>query len=112
MREILSVQDDRGRISGYDVDTEFTSWDMWERKYVMLGMMYFLEICQDTSLRETIVSSLMRQADYILAHVGPNGMDIRTTSAHWEGLNSCSGLPSKANSKTFIRGYPVLRIKR
>lgn len=90
VREILTVQDDLGRISGYDVDTEFTSWDMWERKYVMLGMMYFLEICQDAKLGEEIVSSLTRQADYILAHVGPNGMDIRTTSAHWEGLNSCS----------------------
>lgn len=92
VRDILTTEDDLGRISGYSVNGEFDRWDIWGRKYVMLGMMYFLEISKDGELNKEIIASMQRQADYIIAHVGPGKLDIRDCSRHWEGLNSCSVL--------------------
>ncbi|MBQ8249343.1 MAG: glycoside hydrolase family 127 protein [Clostridia bacterium] len=90
VRDILTTQEENGRISGYSFKEEFTRWDLWGRKYVMLGMMYFLEICRDEKLAEELISSMCRQADYILEHVGEGKLDIRKCAKHWEGLNSCS----------------------
>ncbi len=92
IRDILTAEDELGRISGYSLEDEFTQWDIWGRKYVMLGMMYFMEISRDESLNREMLASMCRQADYILAHVGEGEgkRDIRTCSRHWEGMNSCS----------------------
>ncbi len=90
VRDILTAEDGLGRISGYSLEDEFTQWDLWGRKYVMLGMMYFMEICEDKELISQMIASMRRQADYILAHVGEGKLDIRTCSKHWEGMNSCS----------------------
>ncbi len=90
VRDILTTEDEYGRISGYSVEKEFTQWDMWGRKYVMLGMMYFMEICRDENLTRQMTEFMCRQADYIIDRVGEGKIDIRTTSRHWEGMNSCS----------------------
>ncbi len=90
VRDILTTQENNGRISGYRLDAELTSWDLWGRKYVMLGMMYFLEICKDKELEGRIIASMCRQADYILERVGEGKLDIRSCSKNWEGMNSCS----------------------
>ena len=92
VRDILSAEDGLGRISGYPTEREFQRWDIWGRKYVMLGMMYFMEISKDDELNKQIIASMCRQADYIIDRIG-NGedkLDIRKCSRHWEGLNSCS----------------------
>ena len=90
VRDLLSTQDEDGRISGYAKAEEFDAWDLWGRKYVMLGLMYFMEICEDGELNAQIVSAMCRHADYIVANVGPGKRDIRECSKHWEGMNSCS----------------------
>lgn len=89
--DILSTQDDSGRISTYSVDTEFQGWDMWCRKYVMLGMEYFLDVSDDKELNKLIIDSLKRQGDYILSKVGEDKKSIfDTTGKFWQGLNACS----------------------
>ena len=42
--DMIESADETGRISSYGRDHEFDGWDMWSRKYVLLGMQYFLEI--------------------------------------------------------------------
>lgn len=90
VRDILTTEDEHGRISGYSVEEEFTRWDLWGRKYVLLGMAYFLEICRDEELSRDIIASMCRQADYIIERVGPGKLEIRECTKNWEGLNSCS----------------------
>ncbi len=92
VRDILNTEDSLGRISGYSADEEFTQWDLWGRKYVMLGLQYFTEICRDDVLSAEILASMCRQADYITEHIGDGEgkLDIRKCSRHWEGMNSCS----------------------
>lgn len=93
--DMMDSADENGRISSYSVEREFRSWDMWCRKYVMLGMEYFYEICDDEALRGRIVSSLRGQLDYIISKVGKREegkTPICETSDYWRGLNSSSVL--------------------
>ena len=90
VRDILSAEDKFGRISGYRPREQFNFWDLWGRKYVMLGLMYFMEISKDEELNKQIIASMSRQADYIIDRIGADKLDIRRCSKHWEGLNSCS----------------------
>ena len=89
-RSMLKNAGPDGRISTYSREAEFQGWDIWGRKYVLLGMEYFYDICAGEGLKEKLLASLRAQADYILAHFGPGKADLRKASCHWEGLNSSS----------------------
>ena len=60
VKDMLTAQDEYGRISSYAISHEFDGWDLWSRKYVLLGMQYYLEICQDDGLAAQIVDSMCR----------------------------------------------------
>ena len=93
VKDMLSAQDELGRFSTYSPDKEFDGWDMWCRKYVLLGMQYFLEICKDEELKEKIVKAMCRHADYIMSKVGraeDGKIEIYKTTRDWKGVNSCS----------------------
>ena len=91
--DMMEAQEDNGRISSYGVHHEFWAWDIWARKYVLLGMQYFLEICTDEELSEKIIKSMCGQVDYIMTKIGdPNeGKKLITAATcNWRGLNSSS----------------------
>jgi len=90
--DMLTVQDDLGRFSTYSVEKEWNGWDIWGRKYVLLGFIYFLDICKCDALREKIIAALCRHADYIAAHIGDGEgkTPIYKASCHWLGINSSS----------------------
>ena len=90
VRRMLRLQDDRGVFSTYTPELELCGWDMWCRKYILLGMEYFLEICKDSTLSQAIIDALCRHLDAIMEKVGPGKLDITLTSHRWEGLNACS----------------------
>ena len=93
VEDMMSAADKNGRISAYSYETEYDGWDLWCRKYVMLGMEYYLELCTDEELCARILSSLRGQADVILAHIGPEEegkKPITKATRNWRGLNSVS----------------------
>lgn len=93
IRDMLTAQEENGRISSYGIDHEFEGWDIWSRKYVLLGMQYYLEVCADEALRCALVQSMCRQVDYIMTKIGDpaEGKILITKAArHWRGLNSSS----------------------
>jgi len=93
IKDILSAQEENGRISSYGIDHEFEAWDIWGRKYVLLGMQYFLEICQDEQLSAQLIISMCRQVDYIMTKIGrkrDGKLPITKATRHWRGLNSSS----------------------
>jgi len=108
VKDILSVQETNGRISSYPKDIELQSWDMWARKYVMLGLIYYYDICKSIRLKKNILISLTKQADYIIAHVGEGEgkKSIFATSANYGGLNSCSIL------EAFVKLYNLTNEER
>ena len=93
VRDMLTAQDELGRFSTYAPENEFKGWDMWCRKYVLLGMQYFLDICEDEDLKAEIIKAMRDHADYIISKVGPadeGKVEICKTSSFWKGMNSCS----------------------
>lgn len=108
VNDIISAQDDLGRISTYSVEKEFDGWDMWARKYVLLGMQYFLEICDEVDFCEKIINSMCLQADYIILKIGATDgkKPITKATRHWRGLNSCSIL------EPFVRLYSLTQNKK
>lgn len=93
VKNLIKTQDSLGRISTYTVETEFQGWDIWCRKYVMLGMQYFLEINEDKELEKEIINSMRLQADYLISKLGTREegkIQITRTTRHWYGLNASS----------------------
>ena len=91
--DMIESEDALGRISSYAVSHELQHWDLWCRKYVLLGMQYFLEICREDALKLRIVGSMCRQVDYLMDKLGPKEekkIPITCASGCWRGMNSSS----------------------
>ncbi len=110
VEDILTTEEKSGRISSFKSDKELFGWDIWGRKYVLLGLEYFLEICkpEDKELYNSIVKSLCRQVDYLISKIGDEEgkMLITMTSNTWRGLNSSSIL------EPIVRLYSLTNEKR
>ena len=93
VNDMIESADEYGRISTYTTDAEFDGWDIWSRKYVLLGMQYFMEVCEDEELCKKMVSSMCKQVDYIMSKIGreeDGKKPITSATRHWRGLNSSS----------------------
>lgn len=89
---LLTAQQPDGSFTSFAPQVRFNGWDVWSRKYVMLGLEHFLAICPGGALTDKVTAALCRHADAIMAHVG-SGRDripITKTSNYWLGMNSCS----------------------
>lgn len=109
VEDMINCADNFGRISTYPISSEFGAWDLWARKYVLLGMQYFMEICNDGEFNKRIVDSMQKQADYIISKIGsPNEGKTPITSASnsWGGLNSSSIL------EPIMKLYNITKEKR
>lgn len=95
VEEMLLTADENGRFSTYSDSCELDGWDIWGRKYIMLGMIYFIDICKSEEQKERILSALIRHADCMLEKLGyeqDGKKNIAKCTRHWDGLNSCSVL--------------------
>ncbi|MBQ2701750.1 MAG: glycoside hydrolase family 127 protein [Clostridia bacterium] len=103
---LLETQDEKGRFSTYTVDLEFCGWDMWCRKYVLTGLQHFYRICNDSALKNKILTAMRLHADYICERIGEGKLDIRKTSHIYGGVNSCSIL------EPFVELYKLSQDKK
>ena len=93
VKDMITAADDMGRISTFAVAHEFRSWDIWCRKYVLLGMQYYLEVCEDPAFAQKVIDSMRGQLDYIIARIGSKKdgkKPITSATRNWRGLNSSS----------------------
>ena len=107
--DMMAAASENGRISAYPLDREFSGWDMWCRKYVILGMQYFMEICDDEKLCDAITKNMMGQVDYIMSKIGDESegkLPINESTSTWRGLNSSSIL------EPVVRLYNITGEKR
>lgn len=90
--ELLKRQEPSGRLSSYSPETEFNGWDLWCRKYVLLGLQYFYPICKEEELKQRMLTAMCRHTDYIMEHIGKEAgkKGINEASNSWFGLNSSS----------------------
>lgn len=106
--DMLETPDEYGRISSYPYEKEFTGWDIWGRKYVLLGLQYYLDICTDTILAKKIIDEMCHQVDLIIDKIGEEDgkKPITDATSHWRGLNSSSIL------EPIVKLYNLTREKR
>lgn len=92
VKGLLGTQDGFGRITTYSVDKEFNGWDMWVRKYVIVGCLYFYGICCDDAFKAEILSAMTKHVDYLISKIGKEKgkISILDTSMWYGGLNSSS----------------------
>ena len=90
VRSLIATADGEGRITSYPISHEFCGWDLWCRKYVMVGCLYFYEICKDESFKADILSAMKRHLDYIVDRIGADKKPITDTSVWYGGMNSSS----------------------
>lgn len=97
--DLLSTQDELGRIATYTVDKEFNGWDLWIRKYVLTGLLHFYDICQDEALKKKIIDACKKHALYLKDKIGNKEGQVRITdtSNFWLGVNSSSILEPVVN---------------
>lgn len=90
--EIVSYMEKDGTLSSYIPEDRLTGWDMWCRKYAMIGLLSYLEISKNQKKKAKALHSLCLQADSILAKVGPypGQKGILKTSSVYGSLNSAS----------------------
>lgn len=93
VKDLVTAQDELGRISTYTVEKEFDGWDLWGRKYVLLGMQYFIEISDDKEFNDMVIDCMKKQVDYLISKIGwanTGKLVITKLTRHWRGLNSSS----------------------
>ena len=90
IKDMFTVAEADGRVSTYEREKEFQGWDIWCRKYVLLGMLYFYDICKSEKLKGQIIDFSVRHLDYIIERIGEDKLDITKTSSCWFGINSSS----------------------
>ena len=104
VKDMLSTQDELGRFSTYELEMEFGNWDIWCRKYVLLGMQWYLTICRDERLKKRIVKVLSRHLDYIMDKIG-TGEDKREITA--SGLEKLKGLNASSILEPVVIMYEL-----
>lgn len=91
--DMMDTADENGRISTYNPQHELEGWDLWCRKYVLLGMQYFLEICENDAFSQKVIASMCKQVDSIMSKIGKvedGKKPITSATYDWRGLNSSS----------------------
>lgn len=84
--KLLETQTPDGYIGNYQPAAQARKgWDLWGRKYVMLGLLAYYDLTGDARA----LAGAAKEADYTLSQVGPGKIDIETCGM-WTGMAACS----------------------
>jgi len=84
---LLATQTPDGYIGNYSKKAQLNSWDIWGRKYTMLGLLAYYDISQD----KKALTAAKKLADYLMSQVGPGKVNIVKTG-NYHGMPSSSVL--------------------
>ncbi len=84
---LIETQLPNGYIGNYSPEAQLEQWDIWGRKYVMLGLLRYHDITHDRKA----LKAARREADYLLSQVGPGKVNIIKTG-NYHGMASSSVL--------------------
>ncbi len=88
-RDLIATQDADGYIGTRRQEHHLQGWDVWGRKYVLLGLLGIYDVTGD----DFILAAARRQADSLISECGPAGENIAAIGyPHWKGLPPSSVL--------------------
>ena len=82
---LLATQTPDGYIGNYSSEAQLQHWDIWGRKYTMLGLLAYYDISAD----KKALDAAKKLADHLLTQVGPDHADIVRTG-NYRGMPSSS----------------------
>ncbi len=85
VNDLLATQTSDGYIGTYRHAAGLAGWDVWGRKYVLLGLLAYYDLTGD----RRVLDAACRQADYTLGQIGPGKADIVKLGA-WNGMAASS----------------------
>jgi hypothetical protein len=85
VKELLLTQMPSGYIGNYTDSAQLQEWDIWGRKYTLLGLLAYYELTGDKKALE----GSCRLADNLLSQVGPGKVNIVQTG-NYRGMPSSS----------------------
>ena len=84
---IMATQTPNGYIGTYRDDMHLNQWDIWGRKYTMLGLVAWYDLSGD----KNALKAASRVLDHLMTEVGEGRTDIISTG-NYHGMASCSVL--------------------
>lgn len=84
---LLETQMPDGYIGNYSDEAALQHWDIWGRKYTLLGLIAYYDLTSD----KNVLRAAVRLADHLLTQVGPGKADIVKTG-NYRGMPSSSVL--------------------
>ncbi len=84
---IIETQLSNGYIGNYSVENQLTNWDIWGRKYVLLGLLRYHDITHD----KKALKAARGEADYLHSQIGQGKINIIETG-NYHGMASSSVL--------------------
>jgi DUF1680 family protein len=89
VRELLATHDPDGYIGTRKPEHHLKGWDVWGRKYVLLGLLADYDLTGD----KAVLEAARRHADSLIAECGPGKVNIAAIGyASWKGLPPSSVL--------------------
>jgi DUF1680 family protein len=85
VKDLMATQTPDGCITTYKPSAELSNWDVWGRKYTLLGLLAWHDLGADPKA----LDAACRHADRILQQVGPGKADIATLG-WWNGMAASS----------------------
>lgn len=82
---LLATQTPDGYIGNYSPEAQLQHWDIWGRKYTMLGLLAYYDISGD----KKALDAAKKLAGHLLTQVGPDQTDIVKTG-NYRGMPSSS----------------------
>ena len=79
---LMACQLPNGFLGDYTPDTETTGWDVWGRKYTLLGLLKWYRLSGD----KQALKSACRLLDYTLSQVGPAPKKAIFDCGHFKGM--------------------------
>ena len=83
---LLATQTPDGYIGTYREEARLSNWDVWGRKYVLLGLLSYHELTGDAAA----LAAAVRSADDLLQTIGPGRYRSINDTGRWNGLASGS----------------------
>lgn len=84
---LIATQTPDGYIGNYSKEAQLQHWDIWGRKYTLLGLLAYYDISKDPKA----LDAAKKLADFLLSQVGPGKADIVRTG-NYRGMPSSSVL--------------------
>ena len=85
--DLLKTQTDDGYIGNYSPDHQLEHWDIWGRKYTLLGLLAYYDISND----KQVLNAAIKMTDHLIKQLKDSGKSIVKTG-NYRGMPSSSFL--------------------